>query len=121
MLSAEGLITLGTVTMDGTIKANAGGNTFRGRRENRRRSAAGAEQVRVLNEQSEKPKSHGRSARMRPAASALARALDWKRSLARRGTAAGRKCTTAKPFGRALQHRPERRDAQRRTGARFEL
>src|SRR5271168_2621205 len=32
MLSAEGLITLERVTLDGTkIKANAGGNTFRGR------------------------------------------------------------------------------------------
>ncbi len=54
MLSAEGLITLERVTLDGTkIKANAGGNTFRGREKIAVYLAAAREQVRVLNEQAE--------------------------------------------------------------------
>jgi len=54
MLSAEGLITLERVTLDGTkIKANAGGNTFRGREKIAAHLAAAHEQVRVLNEQAE--------------------------------------------------------------------
>jgi transposase len=54
MLSAEGLITLERVTLDGTkIKANAGGNTFRGREKITVHLAAAREQVRVLNEQAE--------------------------------------------------------------------
>ena len=51
MLSAEGLITLERVTLDGTkIKANAGGNTFR-RHEKIAAHLAAREQVRVLNAQ----------------------------------------------------------------------
>jgi len=54
MLSAEGLITLERVTLDGTkIKANAGGNTFRGREKIAAHLEAAREQVRVLNEQAE--------------------------------------------------------------------
>lgn len=54
MLSAEGLITLERVTLDGTkIKANAGGNTFRGREKIAAHLTAAREQVRVLNEQAE--------------------------------------------------------------------
>src|SRR5438552_7546915 len=54
MLSAEGLITLERVTLDGTkIKANAGGNTFRGREKIVAHLTAAREQVRVLNEQAE--------------------------------------------------------------------
>src|SRR5271163_285002 len=54
MLSAEGLITLERVTLDGTkIKANAGGNTFRGREKIVAHLAAAREQVRVLNAQAE--------------------------------------------------------------------
>jgi transposase len=54
MLSAEGLITLERVALDGTkIKANAGGNTFRGREKIAAHLAAAREQVRVLNEQAE--------------------------------------------------------------------
>src|SRR6266404_6111410 len=54
MLSAEGLITLERVTLDGTkIKANAGGNTFRGREKIVVHLAAAREQVRVLNQQAE--------------------------------------------------------------------
>jgi hypothetical protein len=42
------------VTLDGTkIKANAGGNTFRGREKIAAHLAAAREQVRVLNEQAE--------------------------------------------------------------------
>jgi len=54
MLSAEGLISLERVTLDGTkIKANAGGNTFRGREKIAAHLTAAREQVRVLNEQAE--------------------------------------------------------------------
>ena len=54
MLSAEGLITLERVTLDGTkIKANAGGNTFRRREKIAAHLAAAHEQVRVLNAQAE--------------------------------------------------------------------
>jgi transposase len=55
MLSAEGLITLERVTLDGTkIKANAGGNTFRRREKLAAHLAAAREQVRILNEQAER-------------------------------------------------------------------
>jgi transposase len=54
MLSAEGLITLERVTLDGTkIKANAGGNTFRRQEKIAVHLAAAREQVRILNEQAE--------------------------------------------------------------------
>ncbi|HEX2713595.1 MAG TPA: IS1182 family transposase [Candidatus Acidoferrales bacterium] len=54
MLSAEGLITLERVTLDGTkIKANAGGNTFRRREKIAAHLAAAREQVRILNAQAE--------------------------------------------------------------------
>ncbi len=54
MLSTEGLITLERVTLDGTkIKANAGGNTFRGREKIAAHLEAAREQVRVLNAQAE--------------------------------------------------------------------
>ncbi len=43
MLSAEGLITLDRVTLDGTkIKANASGNTFRRKEKIRSSSCSGA-------------------------------------------------------------------------------
>ena len=54
MLSAEGLITLERVTLDGTkIKANAGGNTFRRREKIAAHLAAAREQVRLLNQEAE--------------------------------------------------------------------
>jgi len=54
MLSAEGLITLERVTLDGTkIKANAGGNTFRRHEKIAAHLAAAREQVRILNAQAE--------------------------------------------------------------------
>jgi transposase len=54
MLSAEGLITLERVTLDGTkIKANASGNTFRSREKIAAHLAAAREQVRLLNEEAE--------------------------------------------------------------------
>src|SRR5260370_813851 len=54
MLSAEGLITLERVTLDGTkIKANAGGNTFRGREKIAAHLEAAREQVRLLNVEAE--------------------------------------------------------------------
>src|SRR5690242_17572465 len=54
MLSAEGLITLERVTLDGTkIKANASGNTFRGREKIAAHLAAAREQVRLLSEEAD--------------------------------------------------------------------
>ena len=54
MLSAEGLITLERVTLDGTkIKANASGNTFRGREKIAAHLEAARKQVRLLNEEAE--------------------------------------------------------------------
>src|SRR5271156_876767 len=54
MLSAEGLITLERVTLDGTkIKANTGGNSFRRHEKIAAHLAAAREQVRVLNAQAE--------------------------------------------------------------------
>src|SRR5260370_39662711 len=54
MLSAQGLITLERVTLDGTkIKANAGGNTFRGREKIATHLAAANPPVPVLNEQAD--------------------------------------------------------------------
>src|SRR5208282_5347579 len=52
MLSAEGLITLERVTLDGTkIKANAGGNTFRRRETLEAHLQLAREQVRLMEEQ----------------------------------------------------------------------
>ena len=52
MLSAEGLITLERVTLDGTkIKANAGGNTFRRQEKLQEHLALAREQVRLMDEQ----------------------------------------------------------------------
>lgn len=54
MLSAAGLITLERVTLDGTKgKANASGNTFRGREKMAAHLEAAREQVRLLNEEAE--------------------------------------------------------------------
>jgi transposase len=53
MLSAEGLITLERVTLDGTkIKANAGGNSFRRKQKLEAHLALAHEQVRIMNAQS---------------------------------------------------------------------
>jgi transposase len=54
MMSAEGLITLQRVTLDGTkIKANPGGNTFRRKQKLETHLELAREQVRVLNAQAE--------------------------------------------------------------------
>jgi transposase len=54
MLSAEGLITLERVTLDGTkIKANAGGNSFRRKEKLQAHLELAREQVRILNAESE--------------------------------------------------------------------
>jgi transposase len=54
MMSAEGLITLERVTLDGTkIKANAGGNSFRRKEKLVAHLELAREQVRVLNAQAE--------------------------------------------------------------------
>lgn len=53
MLSAEGLITMERVTLDGTkIKANAGGNTFRRKEKIEAHLKLAREQVRLMEEQS---------------------------------------------------------------------
>ena len=52
MLSAEGLITMQRVTLDGTkIKANASGNTFRRKEKIEAHLALAREQVQKMNEQ----------------------------------------------------------------------
>jgi transposase len=58
MLSAEGLITLERVTLDGTkIKANAGGNTFRRKEKLQAHLGLAREQVRILNAEGEREES----------------------------------------------------------------
>jgi transposase len=58
MLSAEGLVTLERVTLDGTkIKANAGGNTFRRKEKLQAHLALAREQVRILNAEGEQEES----------------------------------------------------------------
>jgi transposase len=58
MLSAEGLITLERVTLDGTkIKANAGGNSFRRKEKLQAHLELAREQVRILNAESEQEES----------------------------------------------------------------
>jgi hypothetical protein len=55
MMSAEGLITLERVTLDGTkIKANAGGNSFRRKEKLAAHLELAREHVRWLNAQAEK-------------------------------------------------------------------
>ena len=52
MLSAEGLITMERVTLDGTkIKANASGNTFRRKQKIEAHLTLAREQVRIMNAQ----------------------------------------------------------------------
>src|ERR1700690_643581 len=71
MLSAEGLITMERVTLDGTkIKANAGGNTFRRKQKIQAHLALAREQVQILNAQAadeEKTAKRQASARRRAA------------------------------------------------------
>jgi transposase len=58
MLSAEGLITLERVTLDGTkIKANAGGNPFRRKEKLQTHLELAREQVRILNAEGEQEES----------------------------------------------------------------
>lgn len=58
MLSAEGLITLERVTLDGTkIKANASGNTFRRKEKLQAHLELAREQVRILNAEGEQDES----------------------------------------------------------------
>jgi transposase len=71
MLSAEGLVTLERVTLDGTkIKANAGGNTFRRKEKIQAHLELAREQVRAMEEQAteeEKMAQRQASARRRAA------------------------------------------------------
>jgi transposase len=61
MLSAEGLITLERVTLDGTkIKANAGGNSFRRKEKLEAHLELAREQVRILNAESEQEEATGK-------------------------------------------------------------
>lgn len=58
MLSAEGLVTLERVTLDGTkIKANASGNTFRRKEKLQAHLELAREQVRILNAEGEQEES----------------------------------------------------------------
>ncbi len=77
MLSAEGLITLERVTLDGTkIKANAGGNTFRRQQKLDAHLALAREQVQIMNAQAadeEKTAKRQASARRRAARQRVSR------------------------------------------------
>jgi transposase len=82
MLSAEGLITLEPVTLDGTkIKANAGGNSFRRQEKIAAHLAVAREQVCVLNAQ---------AADNVPAG--------WKQPAAKSSACSAKKYSTAKHF-----------------------
>ena len=66
MLSAEGLITLERVTLDGTkIKANAGGNSFRRKEKLEAHLELAREQVRMLNAEGEEKETTARQAAAR--------------------------------------------------------
>src|SRR6202521_2710896 len=66
MLSAEGLITLERVTLDGTkIKANAGGNSFRRKEKLEAHPELAREQVRILNAEGEEETTANRQAAAR--------------------------------------------------------
>jgi transposase len=77
MLSAEGLITMERVTLDGTkIKANASGNTFRRKQKIEAHLALAREQVQILNAQAadeEKTAKRQASARRRAARQRVSR------------------------------------------------
>jgi transposase len=77
MLSAEGLITMERVTLDGTkIKANAGGNTFRRKQKIEAHLTLARKQVRIMNAQSadeEKMAKRQASARRRAARQRVSR------------------------------------------------
>jgi transposase len=77
LLSAEGLITMERVTLDGTkIKANAGGNTFRRKEKIEAHLALAREQVQILNAQAadeEKTAKRQASARRRAARQRVSR------------------------------------------------
>jgi len=77
MLSAEGLITMERVTLDGTkIKANASGNTFRRKQKIEAHLALAREQVEILNAQAadeEKTAKRQASARRRAARQRVSR------------------------------------------------
>lgn len=99
MLSAEGLVTLERVTLDGTkIKANAGGNTFRGQEKIAAHLAAAREQVRFLNAEAENEE---QLAARKAAARRGSEPAGWKRPCAKWNGCSARKCTTARRLWRA--------------------
>ena len=84
MLSAEGLITMERVTLDGTkIKANAGGNTFRRKEKIEAHLALAREQVERMNEEAaqEEKLAKGKAAARRRAARQRASRLHGERPL----------------------------------------
>ena len=97
MLSAEGLITLERVTLDGTkIKANAGGNTFRRQETLEAHLQLAREQVRLMEEQAA-ARSRGPSGRWRRGGvpPGNARAV-WRRRCARWSGYSARRRTIAR-------------------------
>ena len=106
MLSAEGLITLERVTLDGTkIKANAGGNTFRRREKLQAHLELAREQVRILNAEGEREESTAKRQ-----AAARRRATTGEQvgsSCARSGAPAARKeARSQRVRGTRIKHRP---------------
>ena len=90
MLSAEGLITMERVTLDGTkIKANASGNTFRRKDKIEAHLASAREQVQKMNEQAaeeEKTASRRAAAKRRAARQRESRLEAALREVERRRT-----------------------------------
>ena len=80
MLSAEGLITLERVTLDGTkIKANAGGNSFRRKEKLEAHLELAREQVRMLNAEGEKRRRRPPGKRRHGGERRGNGRVDWKR------------------------------------------
>jgi transposase len=109
-LSAEGLITLERVTLDGTkIKANAGGNTFRRKERLQAHLELARGQVRILNAEGEQEESRP-SVTLRPDGARRGNGqVGWKRRYVKWSACSKRRSTIAKsswPAPPALTRRP---------------
>jgi hypothetical protein len=102
MMSAEGLITLERVTLDGTkIKANPGGNTFRRKQKLEAHLELAREQVRVLNAQAEEAERR-RSGKLRRAGAWRGNGRTaWKRQCAKSSACKKKRSTIASSSWRA--------------------
>lgn len=115
MMSAEGLITLERVTLDGTkIKANPGGNTFRRKQKLEAHLELAREQLRVLNTQAEAAERRRSGKLRRDGAWRGNGRTAWKRARSR-APARRKEARSQAVRGACLQYRPGRaRDEKRR-------